>query len=256
MRQSPPPANKIASHLLMMKKRDADFDHYVVTRFNVAVEFAQDCHLNPAWLAHRFELFEKFCLPSLAGQTTRDFTWILLVDAQTPAGFRDRLASALRQQMPKSEIVPCGNDFRSDFTRYVRGAGSSSHRHVITTRVDNDDALRRDFVARVQGEFSQQQYAFVEFIQGYTLVEASKELRSRAYPSNPFASLIEEKSEKLTTVFCGNHLHLKTIGPMISLAGPEMWLQVVHARNVCNKASGTLVDGAWDILQKEFNLNI
>lgn len=42
-----------------------------------------------AWLEHRFELFERFCLPSIQNQTIKSFHWIVLFDSSTPDRFKD-----------------------------------------------------------------------------------------------------------------------------------------------------------------------
>ena len=43
------------------------------------------------WLEHRFEIFERYCLPSVAAQTSRNFTWLCLFDAATPESCRRRI---------------------------------------------------------------------------------------------------------------------------------------------------------------------
>lgn len=63
------------------------FEHLIITRFNLNL-YARDKHDAPTrterWLAHRFEVFERYCLPSVAAQTNPNFRWLCLFDAATP----------------------------------------------------------------------------------------------------------------------------------------------------------------------------
>ncbi len=43
------------------------------------------------WLEDRVELFERYCLPSVAAQTDRRFSWIIYFDPQSPAWLRQRI---------------------------------------------------------------------------------------------------------------------------------------------------------------------
>ena len=58
--------------------------HFILTRFNIRLwnqdKFSQSVR-SMDWLEQRFEVFEKFCLPSIVGQVCKDFEWIVLVDS-------------------------------------------------------------------------------------------------------------------------------------------------------------------------------
>jgi hypothetical protein len=70
---------------------DASFEHFVLTRFNVRESADKtDLVLNPVWLQFRFDLFERFCWPSVRAQTTGAFTWLVFFDKDTPEPFRAR----------------------------------------------------------------------------------------------------------------------------------------------------------------------
>ena len=71
-----------------------NYSHFIITRFNLNL-YAQDKHDLPTrtdrWLEHRFEVFERYCLPSVAAQTSGNFTWLCLFDAATPEPYRSRI---------------------------------------------------------------------------------------------------------------------------------------------------------------------
>lgn len=53
-----------------------NYTHLIVTRFNLQLwDGAKP--LDVAWLAHRFELFEQYCYPSVVGQTEQNFKWFV-----------------------------------------------------------------------------------------------------------------------------------------------------------------------------------
>ena len=69
----------------------------ILTRFNLATPGRESTLRNqPGWLAGRFELFERYCLPTLAAQTSRDFRWIVYFDEATPEPFRARIEACRR----------------------------------------------------------------------------------------------------------------------------------------------------------------
>ena len=70
--------------------------------------YAQDKHDLPTrtdrWLEHRFEVFERYCLPSVAAQTSGNFTWLCLFDAATPESCRRRI-EGYKARCPQFEAV-------------------------------------------------------------------------------------------------------------------------------------------------------
>ena len=130
-----------------------DFTHVIMTRFNVERPNRHDpMRLDPDWLARRFDLFEKYCLPSVAAQTAGNFTWMVYFDAATPQPLRDRI-EACRRVFP---FVPyfAGAISAAFWPRSLEETlveeGPGRTPWLLTTRFDNDDALANDHVARLQ----------------------------------------------------------------------------------------------------------
>src|ERR1700735_3717087 len=68
-------------------------EHVILTRFNVRYEedsAVPSIGVDPGWLQERFRLFEKYCLPSVLGQTDQNFRWLLFFDRATPEPFATR----------------------------------------------------------------------------------------------------------------------------------------------------------------------
>ena len=129
--------------------------HFILTRFNIRLwnqdKFSQSVR-SMDWLEQRFEVFDKFCLPSIVGQVCKDFEWIVLVDSMTPQVYKDRIESyrdVCPQFVPIYVTPEHGRYFCQIFKKEVLSRIQKRER-VITTYLDNDDALNVGFVADVQ----------------------------------------------------------------------------------------------------------
>jgi hypothetical protein len=217
----------------------APFHHLIMTRFNVrpcAAAAAPD----DLWLRHRLELFCRFTLPSLRAQTVKAFRWLVLVDSASPAWFLTELAESLGDE--RFEVVPTtvfspGAIVERHFS-LLRASGG----YLITTRVDNDDAVARDFVASIQLSFSAQPWEFVNLINGAQF--CGGRVYAKSDPANPFISLVEHVRPHSTpcTVFVCQHEQIRSHGPVRQVKTHPMWLQVIHERNVANRVRGIRVE--------------
>ncbi|MCM2270580.1 MAG: putative rhamnosyl transferase, partial [Thermoanaerobaculia bacterium] len=166
--------------------------HFVLTNFNVALPgFGADRRgetvRDAAWLDERCELFERFCLPSMRGQSDREFEW--LVRWEPPAD--PRRAARLTDYAGQAglRLVDASQSFR----RAVAAALTPDDEAVLTTRLDNDDALHRDASARLRAAAlaGPPERVFLDLPAGYQLDLAGGGLRRLWLPSNHFLSLLE-----------------------------------------------------------------
>lgn len=220
-----------------------DFRHVILTRFNLATPGRESAIRNqPGWLAGRFALFERYCLPTLAAQTVGDFRWIVYFDEATPEPFRARIEAARRVADFHPYFTPIFPGERWGISvREILGAGGGAVPWLLSTRLDNDDGLAVDFVARVQAAvagFGAPRRAAFNVTNGY--VFDGRRAYALAHPSNAFASLLEPW-EAARTVSDVQHMRLAEQGPVVQVAGPGGWLQVVHGGNVSNKIRGRRV---------------
>ena len=109
---------------------------------------------------------------------------------------------------------------------------------LLTTRLDNDDALNPRFIETVQ---SHARPGVREFLNPtYGLIVAYGRLyRHRGY-SNPFITLSEPAAES-RTVLIDQHALLARHGPVRQFALPDAWIQVVHGGNLANQACGVRI---------------
>ncbi|MFT4152436.1 glycosyltransferase [Parafilimonas sp.] len=217
------------------------FTHYIITRFNLR---RQDWNraknntpvLTDEWLKNRFELFEKFCFPSVQHQINKNFTWLVFFDTETPAAWRNKIEK-YKSVFPG--FVPLFVDGMPQFYAGIQAEIKKlATPYIITTRIDNDDCISRHFVNEIQSRFQQQPYLAVDFIDGYTLqlqpiVKAGK--KRQAY--NPFISLIE-KNDAPETVWHTEHTAWKKEKNILRITDVRIWLSVIHYENKVNRFVG------------------
>lgn len=201
------------------------------------MRFALDAPpLSEQWLESRWPVFLQFTLPSVLGQAVGPDGWLVFCDAASPEWFREEIESTLQPygfhaiwlDKPFSPAV---------VSDAVATRARSGAPYLITTRLDNDDALAREFVATVHTYFAGQESQFVNFTYGLQL--HGSRVYHRADPANAFASLIERRSMlRPRTVFVDQHPRLGQHGPLAQVRSPPMWLQVVHGSNVANEVRG------------------
>jgi hypothetical protein len=217
------------------------FRHFLITHFNIS---RGDAKLNAdnvpidrdgqpvrtaEWLEHRFMLFERYCLPSILGQTNQDFIWFIRYDPDAAGDCGGRLAryAAYRNLRPIAKIW---------YATAIQREISPDTECVVTTRIDTDDAFHREVMADIQRNVRPGMTEFINFQNGYVYEHASGLVRPRDYPDSPFVSFVEHpRLEPLRTVSRFSHLEVSKIAPVRQLAGEPRWLQVVHERNLSNR---------------------
>ncbi len=211
--------------------------HFVITRFNLRIPggFTTDKNgkqtLSDEWLDHRFDLFERYCLPSLAAQTNKDFTWLLFFDESTPDAYRQRVEEA-RQVCPQIQACYING---LDIVPVISSAVDSDTDILITTRIDNDDAFREDAldVIRKQAENVTDDLC-VNLRFGFAFDRQEAVVFSQKY--NPFSTLVElRKPEGFKTIFGAGHGKIHQLARVKQIKTGPHWLMLVHDKNVTNK---------------------
>jgi hypothetical protein len=122
---------------------------------------------DPDWLGERFDLFDRYCFPSVTSQTNTNFVWLVFFDSETPTAFRNRIARYETFQAFRPVFV---QQFDRDvFRENLAKFGFLTRPFLITSRVDNDDALACDYIETVQEAFTGQDRTFINFPRGLVL---------------------------------------------------------------------------------------
>jgi len=217
-------------------------DHAILTRFNLPSPGYEELLRNrPQWLEERFELFERYCLPCVLQQSLKTFKWIIYFDPASPTWAKEVIQDYERRGMfyPRFRAELSRNDLLSDIRQLfpVRSA------NLLTTSLDNDDMLAKDFVHRLQAYAVRNvgRRVALNFPSGYAYAQG------RFYRhfdrSNAFASMFEPWDDAIT-IWCDWHIKLASHAELIQVDNLPAWAQVIHARNVSNRIRGWLVDPA------------
>ncbi|MBU1004033.1 MAG: putative rhamnosyl transferase [Proteobacteria bacterium] len=223
------------------------FKHFIITRFNVNIEPTDfPLRLEDTWLSLRFDLFQRFCFPSVRGQQNQDFTWMVLFDEQTPDTFKRIIA--LYEKYDNFVPIYCGQfqTIRPMILNYLKHNSQGSE-WVVSTRLDNDDSLGNKFTGvlhsvvngLIDDESTRSDKMFINFPNG--LQYHNGEIYNFKDLTNAFVSLME-KTESIESVFCIGHPSIHKKAPVVQVDGQPLWLQTVHETNVYNYIRGELVE--------------
>lgn len=214
-----------------------EISHVLLTRFNLPTPGVESLiRAKDGWLRDRQALFERYCLPSVKYQSEPNFDWIIYFDIESPEWLKRRIAELsadgtfvplFRQAVPHAQLV-------QDVEEVVgRRAGV-----LLTTNLDNDDAISTDFVARLQAAVLGPRRTALYVSQG--LIKQGRRLFLRLDATNAFCT-VSEPWEEPSTCWLDWHNRLDRHMPTTQVPGGPGWLQVVHDGNVSNRVRGRRV---------------
>ncbi len=236
-----------------------NFEHFIITAFNVDFGLkSREQILSLEYLIQRFQLFKQFCYPSVFHQNNQNFKWLVFFDSEIPSIFKNEINTWAKDWDKFVPVYVTPVSKPGDFWRdIVKEYMSPSTEYLITTNLDNDDSISKDFVDLVQRNFQQQDFEFLNFAYGYMLREDGLFLRE--FLASPFISLIEKTDNILTCkTICHNdlfQLYEQGVNVRQILTKPA-WLQVVHGTNLKNRLDVNSVIQPIDKLKKRFGIQI
>lgn len=217
--------------------------HFIITRFNLRAMDPTPSSakmIDAAYLSQRLELFERFCLPTVRSQTEQDFKWLVLFADETPDSV-------------KAQVAAYGADWPNFVPVYLpRGASSvgplvvapyldASPQTLVTTRLDNDDGLARDYIAKVRRHAVTNERLVLQFPMGYVWHKDRIYLDRQEH--NAFTTLVEPlpqgNASEFNTIYKGSHSDIERLGRLVDIDAEPSWLQVIHGSNVENYRRGS-----------------
>jgi hypothetical protein len=234
---------------------DATILHLVLTRFNVVVGNQTDKRgvgfdpLDRGWIEKRLKLFDKYCFPSVKGQSEQNFLWLVSFHPETdPEVYRKY------QQYPNFVAVTT-ESFREMFERFHQ-----NQTIFITTRLDSDDAIGRDFVKEIQGlaRRTERESVALNFSHGLACFDKHNLVQDIRKQSNPFMSLIIRnfhRSPIPQTIFQREHRFWEKDPRYqdVRTATP-MYIQVIHESNLVNHIKRNRARAINASVRETFNL--
>ncbi|MFK5690594.1 glycosyltransferase [Ornithinimicrobium sp. LYQ92] len=213
--------------------------HVFLTRFNLPANRVERSIFSDEWLTARMELFEKYTVPSVRAQlTVGEVVWIIYLGDSTPDWLRQRM-SELADELPVLPIYLGGPLDPTELRGHVREAVGKADGPVVTSNLDNDDGLAKDYVRRVRELTPESRPGAVYLTMG--LIRREGDVYLRRDEVNAFVAVVDDLgSDDFRTCWAGFHNQLEEQMPVVRDAGTPAWLQVVHGRNVSNRVGGRL----------------
>ncbi len=214
------------------------FNHFFLTKFNVRSfpDLRPGC--DPVWLENRFRLFDRYCFPSVRNQSNQNFKWLVFFDADTPDAFKQKIAQYATSW---ENLVPLYVDFPLPYGQFppaarelVRQVIAPDCEYLITTWLDNDDAIHQDYVDMIQDNFDRQEAETLNFIFGYQLSDGK--LYFDFEMANHFISLVEKYDpQSFNTCLCRPHKEIYQVCKSAAkIICKPAWIEVVHGSNYMN----------------------
>jgi hypothetical protein len=222
------------------------FVHFIITRFNVVDNdrFAYAEKLlatDEVYLQERFRLFDIFCLPSIVNQTNSNFIWLCLFYENTPQNWKEKIETYKKYSNFKpyflSEQATTGENFIQTLCKIIhKEVKNIKADFIITTRIDNDDAVNLNFVNNLQEYFfKNQQEAIVNFPNGLQYILKFNVLKNVFDKKGHFSTRIEKNDNSIETVLAFNHHNLPKNIKFVCIKNKNpMWLEVLHNTNAAN----------------------
>jgi len=217
--------------------------HYLITRFNLTNDDWREKHnadnpISEDWLDKRIKIFETYCFPSVKNQANTDFDWLVLFDSKTPDRYRKNIAD-WKGQLPNFRPLFINGflDLNKAILNYINDTAAKDNEFIITTRLDNDDAIHVDFIKTIQENFKPQ-LGVIDLIKGYQLIlkpNGQHDARLIEAAFNPFISVIS-RLPNFKSVLSEEHHYWKDYHSSITIKDQRLWIQFVHGGNVLNRA--------------------
>ncbi len=235
------------------------FNHLLVTRFNLRnpewdVTKNNEKLLTNDWMEERMWFFENFCFPTILAQTNQNFEWLLYFDITTPEKFKTKISELIQNQLNfKVFYIDGMPQFYDELKKYI-SAIPNKKPYLITSRIDNDDSVHKDFINEIQLQFKQQDYLVLDIIKGYSLqIRPTVMLGKKEHIFNPFMSLIE-KNDDPKTIWYYHHNMWKKETRIKQVNHKRLWIAVIHEKNKVNNFNG-YDNVKWNKLKSDFVLS-
>lgn len=234
------------------------------------IDERRDFLYDPARLAERFLWFERVLLPSLRAQTDRNFRLVLLCGEDLPRPWRDRLMD-LVAGTPQVRPVFRAPDNHRDLCRRVMAEAVEPGSDVLAEfRLDDDDAVAVNYVARIRSDFltyatalwSTFGRAFVDQSRGLLLdTTGAYRIAPLVVPHLTAGLTIYLPPTTLEHVIDFPHHRILTSMPGLNLQDEIMFMRGVHGRN--DSGGGPKPTGdpfmparAADVAQRRFGIDL
>ncbi len=228
----------------------SELKQFAITLFNLQL-WNKDKSKAPTrtdeWMDGRLALFERYTLPSMRGQTLKDYTWLCLFDKETPRRYLDKIEEykrAVPQFTPlfftKYQAENLSASLHDAMLQFLSG----EEKFILTTNIDNDDSVDFEMLSRVRREVGrhiqraendEEVCGLYNCLYGYQYFISKGMILKMMYPHNHFQTLCETPGD-FRTIKGFPHTKIRKLfrNHDITDGGKPYWMEIVHSRNVNN----------------------
>ena len=228
-----------------MKKK---FNHIILTPFNFYRPQWGINALSDDWMEKRIKIFKDVTYQSMMSQTNMNYSWIVALDYNTPCKW---ISEFKKFEYVSFVYVHNTQDLWKNLVSPLL-----SYSYLITTRIDNDDALSMDFIESIQTKFNPLNLGFINFLNGLT-TDGIGRLYAVKKPSNPFISYMEHVgAEMVKTVRSCKHEKAKYMEGFRQIRDTApLWMVYVHGGNKGNSLPKGSTYASTELLDR-FDVNL
>lgn len=184
---------------------------------------------------HRFKLFENICFPSITNQKNQNFEWLVFFDFDTKEKYREKIIEYEKKYKKfKPIFIKESKSFKERFRQEIINSTSPEIEYIITTRIDNDDAIHYNAIEKIQQNFKNQDLFIIDFPKGICFqIEPSIKLSKVSIKDTHFISLVEKISDFITVLAHPHNKWPNTINRVL-ITEEHYWLETIHKFNLIN----------------------
>ena len=223
-----------------------DATHLLITRFNIRFSgvASQEYPCDDKWHQHRFKIFERYSLPSVLFQTNQQFQWLICFNADLKETYREFIQRTESVSPNISFIfVEPEKSHLEEINNYI--SSNTETKHIITTRVDNDDIIAAGFVESIQRCYQnhlsdvENENLILNAPNGFQFETGFPRRISRIsdYSCSPFMSIVSKREDAVDGMHVHKYKHLDWKGRVntVDITDEPLWIQVIHSRNRANR---------------------
>lgn len=219
-------------------------------------------------LARRFAWFSRVTLPSLAAQEDKDFRFVVLASTLLPARWKGKLARAVADVAGIELEFAAPGPHHTVCNDAIRRRIDPSAKVVAQFRLDDDDAVARDYITRVRTDFDDslnplfRRFGAVAGDHARGLILEADGRDAQLWQTHvttwPCAQTVYFGPDSPRALFDYGHHRLHAVMPTVTMRDANMFLRGRHKGNDSDFPMPTLDTREWDMgaLKRRFDISL
>jgi hypothetical protein len=195
----------------------------------------------PEYFEYRFKIFENITLKCFKQQTNKNFLLFLLHSESMPLELKSRFIELEHENPFLCNVYLKDNeDSLGEFLASLENFVSFENGVCITFRIDNDDAVPKNFIQLLYGYLNNEFNNYGISMPYFSIVQRKSNtyfmVEERYYPSNSMGlALVSNEMQFKTIMHLGYHNRINKTNPIVLIAANTgIGLMIVNGENAAN----------------------